>query len=122
MWTPRSSVQAISTKAQAPASDAGRIFSSGRAGHVAYAAGVTAILANLLLIAFYALQARRPEEGTYLGSASDLVGSLATAFMIPAALAPSVRLPDWRFGRIIRVVGLSYSDSGSCCHGCRGRS
>ena len=32
----------------------------------AYAAGTTGILANLFLIAFYALQASQPENGTSL--------------------------------------------------------
>jgi hypothetical protein len=47
----------------------------------AYAAGATAILADLFLIAFYALLAMNLELDAILGSASDLVGSLATAFM-----------------------------------------
>jgi hypothetical protein len=69
----------------------------------AYAAGATGIIANLFLIALYVLlglQAGRPEAQTSLGSAghlagsgSDLVGSLATAFMIPVALALAGRLP-----------------------------
>jgi hypothetical protein len=73
----------------------------------AYAAGTTGILANLFLIAFFALQASHPEDGTSLGSANDLVGSLASAFMIPVALALSAWLPDRRLSRITQVVGLS---------------
>src|SRR5215204_3414410 len=73
----------------------------------AYAAGATGILANLFLIAFYALQASHPEDGTSLGSANDLVGSLGNAFMIPVALALSAWLPDRRLGRIAQVLGLS---------------
>ncbi len=73
----------------------------------AYAAGVTGILANLLLIAFFALQAGNPEGGTFLGSANDLVGSLGTALMMPVALALGASLPDRRLGRISRIVGLS---------------
>ena len=73
----------------------------------AYAAGATGILANLFLIAFYALQASQPENGTWLGSANDLVGSGSTALMIPIALALSTLLPDRRRAWIIRVVGLS---------------
>ena len=73
----------------------------------AYAAGVTGILANLLLIAFFALQAGNPENGTFLGSANDLVGSLGTALMMPVALALGASLPDRRLGRISRIVGLS---------------
>ena len=69
----------------------------------AYAAGATGILANLFLIALYVLlglQAGRPEDQSSLGSAtglagsaSDLVGSLATAFIIPVALSLGCRLP-----------------------------
>jgi hypothetical protein len=73
----------------------------------AYAAGATGILANLFLIAFYALQASHPEDGTSLGSANDLVGSLGSAFMIPVALALSAWLPDRGLSRITQVLGLS---------------
>lgn len=72
----------------------------------AYAAGATGILANLFLISFYALQASHPEDGTSLGTANDLVGSLATACMIPVAFALSASLPDRRSGRIIHMVGV----------------
>ena len=41
-----------------------------RAASFAYGAGATGILANLFLIAFYALQASQPENGTWLGSAT----------------------------------------------------
>jgi hypothetical protein len=73
----------------------------------AYAAGATGILANLFLIAFFALQASHPEDGTSLGSANDLLGSLASAFMIPVTLALSAWLPDRRLSRSTQVVGLS---------------
>jgi hypothetical protein len=78
-----------------------------RAALFAYAAGATGLLANLFLIAFYALQASHPEDGTYLGSANDLVGSLGAAFMIPIALALSGWLPDRRLSRITKLLGLS---------------
>ncbi len=73
----------------------------------AYAAGATGILANLFLIGFYALQVGRPENGTWLGSANDLVGSLGTAFTIPVALALAALLPDRRRAWITLVVGVS---------------
>ena len=73
----------------------------------AYAAGVTGILAILFLIAFYALQGSHPEEGTSLGSANDLVGSLGAAFMAPVVLGLSAWLPDRRLRRITLVLGLS---------------
>ncbi len=70
-----------------PTGQQARISSAGVTGFFAYAAGATGILANLLLIGFYALQASHPEDGTSLGTANDLVGSLGTAFMIPVALS-----------------------------------
>ncbi|HEX2740659.1 MAG TPA: hypothetical protein VHM69_09440 [Rubrobacter sp.] len=53
----------------------------------AYAAGATGILANVFLIAFFALQASHPEVGTSPGSANDLLVSLGTAFMIPDTIS-----------------------------------
>lgn len=73
----------------------------------AYAAGATSILANVLLFAFFAVRASRPEVGASLGSANDLVGSLGTAFMVPVVLLMSAWLPDRRLCWISRVLGLS---------------
>lgn len=73
----------------------------------AYAAGATGILANLLLIAFFALQASQPDDGFSLGSANDIVGSLATAFMIPVALSLAGRLPHRRAASFTRAAGLT---------------
>ncbi len=97
----------MSTQTRIPTDHAGGMLSVKRASRFAYAAGATSILANLLLIAFYALQASHPEDGTSLGTANDLVGSLAAAFMIPVALALSAWLPDRRLSRITKLVGLS---------------
>jgi MFS family permease len=86
------------------------------AARFAYAAGGAGILANLFLIVMYVLlglQAGRPEPQTLLGSAfhvagsaSDLLGSLATAFMIPVALFLSGRLPRRRAVRFTQASGL----------------
>ena len=73
----------------------------------AYAAGVLGILSNLFLVLFFTLQASNPEDGTWLGSANDLVGSLGTAFMIPVALVLSAWLPDRRLSRVVQVLGVS---------------
>jgi hypothetical protein len=91
--------------------------SAGRAALFAYAAGVTGILANLFLIVMYVLlglQAGRPEAQTLLGSAfhvagsaSDLLGSLATAFMIPVALFLGGCLPRRRAVRFTQASGLT---------------
>jgi len=78
-----------------------------RAARFAYAAGVTGTLANLFLIAFYALQASHPENGTSLGTANDLMGSLGTAFMIPVALALGGRVPQRRAARFTQAAGLT---------------
>lgn len=74
------------------------------AARFAYAAG---ILANALLLAFFAFQFGRPEGGISFGTANDLVGSLATALMIPAAFALSSRLPRRRSIRIVWAVGAA---------------
>jgi hypothetical protein len=83
----------------------------------AYAAGTAGILANFCLIAMYVLldlQNGNPEDGTSLGSvfhvagsASDLLGSLSTAFMIPAALFLGGRLPRRRTVRFVQAAGLA---------------
>jgi hypothetical protein len=78
-----------------------------RTAYLAYAAGATGILANLLLIAFFALQAGHPDDGFSLGSANDIVGSLATAFMIPVALSLGGRLPQRRAARFTQAAGLT---------------
>ncbi len=93
--------------ADQPAAHAVRVSSVRREAIFAYAAGVSAVLANLLLVAFYALQASHPEDGVSLGTANDLVGSLSTAFMIPVALVLAGRLSGRRSARITRVVGVS---------------
>ncbi len=73
----------------------------------AYAAGVAGILANIFLIALFALQENRPVQAASFGTANDLMGSLGAAFMIPVAVALSAWLPERRFCRIIQVLGLS---------------
>jgi hypothetical protein len=100
-------VTAMSMMARIPAGHAASIWSAGRTARFAYAAGATGILANLFLIGFYALQASHPEDGTSLGTADDLVGSLGLAFMIPVALALSAWLSERRSARIILVGVLS---------------
>jgi MFS family permease len=83
----------------------------------AYAAGATGILANLFFIILYVLlglQANQPGGGTSLGpagelagSASDLLGSLSAAFMIPVALALGRRLPRRRAVRFAQAAALA---------------
>jgi hypothetical protein len=91
--------------------------SVGTAARFAYAAGAAGIVANLFLIAMYValgLQAGGPGAETLLGpagelsgSASDLVGSLSAAFMIPVALALGGRLPQRRGARFTQAAGLT---------------
>jgi hypothetical protein len=77
------------------------------AAEFAYAAGITGVAANALLLGFYALQLGRPEAGTWLGTANDLVGSVTTALMLPVALALTGHLPRGRAARAIQAVGVS---------------
>ena len=107
----------MSTNTQTPAGHPARMSSARRTAYFAYAAGVTGILANLFLIVMYVLlglQAGRPEAQTLLGSAfhvagsaSDLLGSLATAFMIPVALFLGGCLPRRRAVRFTQASGLT---------------
>jgi hypothetical protein len=97
----------VSTETRTPADHTGNTPSAKMASRFAYAAGYTGILGNLFLIALYALlvlQGGSPAGGTLLGSAfrvagsaSDLLGSLSTAFMIPVALFLGGRLPRRRY-------------------------
>jgi hypothetical protein len=87
------------------------------AARFACTAGYTGILANLFLIAMYALlglQGGSPEDGTLpgstfhaAGSASDLLGSLSTAFMIPVALFLGGRLLERQTVRLTQAAGLA---------------
>jgi hypothetical protein len=82
----------------------------------AFAAGTTGIIASLCLIIMYArlgLQGGSPGGGTLLGSAfhatgsaSDLLGSLSTAFIIPVALFLGKHLPRRRAACYVQVAGL----------------
>ncbi len=82
----------------------GELPSVKRAARFAYAAGATGILANLFLIAFFAVLASNPDDGSSLGSANDIVRSVATAFMIPVALFLGGRLPQRRAGYVVGVL------------------
>lgn len=97
----------MSTKTRILADRAVRMLSARRIAYLAYAAGATGILANLLLIAFFALQASNPDDGFSLGSANDIVGSLATAFIILVALSLGGRLPQRRAARFTQAAGLT---------------
>ncbi len=62
----------------------------GRARPRARAAGVTGMAANVLLVAFYAVEAgRRRVLPVPLGSANDVVGAVGTALTVPVVLAVS---------------------------------
>ncbi len=63
-----------------------------RGARWAYLAGATGATANVLLVAFYAAIPSAGAENPF-GPANDLVGSAATACMIPAAVAIGRRLP-----------------------------
>jgi hypothetical protein len=82
----------------------------------AYAVGTIGILANIFLIILYiqlGLQAGSSVDGTVLGpvgelagSANDLLGSLAAAFMIPVALFLGMLMPRRRVTRSVQAAGL----------------
>lgn len=74
---------------------------------MARAAGAVGVLSNLLLIAFYAWQAGRPERGTWLGSANDLVGSVGSALMAVVALGLGTLLPRRRAARAVNLTGFA---------------
>src|SRR5215213_6382942 len=107
----------MSAKMRIPASRVGPISNDRMAARFAYAAGATGILANLCLVALYVLlghQGGSPEGGTLLGSAfhvagsaSDLLGSLAAALMIPVALALGGRLTRRRAVHFTQAAGLT---------------
>ena len=85
-----------------------------RAALFAFAARATGILANLFRFLELGLQAGRLEAQTspgsaihLAGSASDLVGSLATSFMIAIALFLAGRLPQRRAARFTQAAGLT---------------
>ena len=64
------------------------------------AAGSVGMLANLLLIGFYALElGREPIAGASLGRLNDLTGAAGTALMIPVALEFG---PAW-----LRALGIT---------------
>ncbi len=52
------------------------------------------------------MEAGQPDDGFSLGSANDIVGSLATAFMIPVALSLGGRLPQRQAARLTQGAGL----------------
>jgi len=71
-----------------------------RARRFASAAGAVGVLANLLLIGFYALEmGREPVAGVSLGWLNDLTGAVGTALMVPVALAFG---PAW-----LRALGIT---------------
>jgi hypothetical protein len=72
----------------------------------AYAAGVTGTVANALLLGFFALTPSAG-RGNPLGPANDLVGALATATMIPAAVAIGRCLPLRRGTRLLQRAAIA---------------
>ena len=75
----------------------------------AAAAGITGMLANALLVAFYAFEVGRGPLGPVsLGSANDIVGSISTAMMVPVATAfgpPRVRRLGLAAMGVLTVAG-----------------
>ncbi len=85
----------------------GRIAPNARtAAFFAFASAIVGIVSGLLLIAFYAVQAGRPERGDWLGQANDLTGSLFSALIIPVALALGAYPPQPRMRRVTLALGI----------------
>ena len=80
--------------------------SAGTAAFFAVASAIIGIVSGLLLIAFYAVQAGRPERGDWLGQANDLTGSLFAALIIPVALALAAYPPQPRMRRVTLALGV----------------
>jgi hypothetical protein len=74
----------------------------------ASAAGAVGVLANLLLIGFYALElGREPVWAVSLGTLNDLIGALSTALMIPVAYAFG---PTW--SRALGITAMAVATVG----------
>ena len=81
-----------------------------RAALFAYAAGATGILANPLLIAFYALQASHPEDGTSPRHTRGVMTILAkTRHRCPTALL-AVTLGKRSSGRVMTLWHLEQAN------------
>jgi hypothetical protein len=79
-----------------------------RTRRFASAAGAVGMLANLLLLGFYALEiGRGPVWGVSLGSLNDLTGALSTALMIPVAYAFG---PAW--SRALGIAAMAVATVG----------
>jgi hypothetical protein len=73
----------------------------------ARAAGVAGIAANGLLAGFFAARAASWPAGELLGPANDLVGSLASALMIPVAVSVRPLLASGRSVETVQALGLA---------------
>lgn len=73
----------------------------------AYAAGTVSAIANVALIAFYALQANHPERGDALGVANDLIGAAGSALLIPVTLGLYRHLPRRLAVNATQGMGIS---------------
>lgn len=80
-----------------------------RDAFVAYAAGAVGAIANLILIAFYALQANYPERGDSLGVANDLIGVVGSALLVPVTLGLYRHLPRRRSVILTQAIGICAS-------------
>jgi hypothetical protein len=73
----------------------------------AVVAGIVGVIANLLLVGFYAWQVGRPEHGSWLGPANDLVGSVGSALMAVVAFGLGPMLPQRFTARAANLVGIA---------------
>lgn len=89
-----------------PLLDAGEPLPAGIAA-CARTAGIAGTAANGLLAGFFASRTAGFARGEVLGPANDLVGSLASALMVPVAVGLRPRLPDRRSVDAVQVTGLA---------------
>ena len=98
------------TSGQSSPMTAGRVTTRRRltaTARAAVAAGIVGMISNLLLVGFYAWQVGRPEHGSWLGPANDLVGSVGTAFGVVVAVGLGPLLPQRFMARAANLVGIA---------------
>lgn len=74
----------------------------------ALACGIVGLLANVLLVGFFALDypASGEESGSWLGFANDVVGTIEFALFLPVIIAVARLLPTSRGTTVMTGIGL----------------
>lgn len=77
-----------------------------RLGAAAFTAGVVGMASSLTLTAFFVLFAADVAVNDAVGTASDLLGALSFATMVPVVLALGARLPPRPTTNVVQSAGL----------------